>query len=333
MGVARKWVFPIIRLVIFAAIAAALVKIAFFADPAASAGDPLFPTGSIEEPQVPVAIGTIRNDVTLTGTVNADDAVPVRATLAGEVTKVSAAVGQWVDAGAALFTIRSETPGEMLPDGTMGKAKVKAETVKAPIAGTLSAFGVIVGQLVSVGEEAAKVAPPSFHVSGSLSPEQQYRLLNKPTEATVSITGGPAPFTCTGLTISTALAGAGAGDGSATTSGTTVRCAVPAEITVFAGLAAQLTIAGGLAENVLVVPTTAVEGSAQSGMVHVIAADGSIEERPVTLGLNDGINVEVAEGLAEGDMILQFIPGAPAQDMPLMPGECRDMGNGVVECA
>ena len=192
----------------FAAIAAALVKIAFFADPA-TAEAPLSPTGSIAEPQVPVAIGTIKNDVTLQATVNADEAVAVRATLAGEVTKVSASVGQWVEAGTALFTIRSETPGAMNPDGTMAAPKVKTEIVKSPIAGTLSSLSVIVGQLVSVGEESGTVAPPSFHVGGTLAPEQQYRLLNKPTEATVTITGGPAPFTCTGLSISTALSGAG----------------------------------------------------------------------------------------------------------------------------
>jgi macrolide-specific efflux system membrane fusion protein len=46
VSVARKWVFPIIRIVVFAAIAAALVKIAFFADPVPQqAGE--FPSGAI----------------------------------------------------------------------------------------------------------------------------------------------------------------------------------------------------------------------------------------------------------------------------------------------
>jgi macrolide-specific efflux system membrane fusion protein len=71
---------------------------------------------------------------------------------------------------------------------------------------------------------------------------------------------------------------------------------------------------------VLVVPTTAVEGGAQTGVVHVMGADGAAEQRPVTLGLNDGVSVEVIEGLAEGDMVLQFVPGAPAVEM--MPEGC-----------
>ena len=54
MNVLRKWVFPILRLLIFAAIAVALVKVAFFADPDSSAADPAFPTGEITEPQYTV---------------------------------------------------------------------------------------------------------------------------------------------------------------------------------------------------------------------------------------------------------------------------------------
>ncbi|WP_105035218.1 efflux RND transporter periplasmic adaptor subunit [Cryobacterium aureum] len=189
--------------------------------------------------------------------------------------------------------------------------------VLAPITGILSSLSVIHGQSVAVGDATGQVAPPSFSVSGSLSPEQQYRLLTKPTEASVAITNGPAPFTCTGLTITTPLAGEsasgdGGAEGQAGASGTTVSCAIPAEVTVFAGLAAQITIAAGLAENVLVVPTTAVKGSAETGIVWFVLADGGTEERPVTLGMTDGINVQVIDGLVEGDLVNQFVPGASA---------------------
>ena len=81
---ARKWVFPILRLVIFTAIAAALVKLAFF-DGTAGGTDPAMPTGQITDPETSVSIGTIRNDVVLDGTVNVDSSVVVKATLTGEV--------------------------------------------------------------------------------------------------------------------------------------------------------------------------------------------------------------------------------------------------------
>ena len=62
------------------------------------------------------------------------------------------------------------------------------------------------------------------------------------------------------------------------------------------------------AENVLVVPVTAVQGSVQSGRVWIPGADGEPVERPVTLGLTDGDQVEVTGGLTEGEMVLQFVP-------------------------
>ena len=46
VNVMRKWVFPILRLLVVAAIAVALVKLAFFAD-TAEALDPAQPTGQI----------------------------------------------------------------------------------------------------------------------------------------------------------------------------------------------------------------------------------------------------------------------------------------------
>ncbi|CAN5132204.1 HlyD family efflux transporter periplasmic adaptor subunit [soil metagenome] len=300
MSIARKWVFPIIRILVFAAIAAALVKIAFFADPVID--DAAQPTGEIVEPQVAAALGTIQNDVTLTGTVANDAPVAIKATLSGEVRDVYVKPGQKVDAGTEILTLRAEI---MNPDGT---SYVDYETVTAPIAGVLSTFTALEGQTFSVGDDVGTVQPATFNVSGTIAPEQQYRLLNKPKNAQVTITGGPAPFTCTSLRISSADA-SGAEGASPTT---TVRCSVPTDVTVFPGLAASLVLAGGVADNVLVVPITAVEGSAQTGNVYFVLPDGTTEVRPVTLGLNDGINVEVKEGLAEGDLILQFIPGADA---------------------
>jgi macrolide-specific efflux system membrane fusion protein len=97
-------------------------------------------------------------------------------------------------------------------------------------------------------------------------------------------------------------------------------------VKVFPGLSADIVIAGGIAADVLTVPMTAVEGTAQTGNVYFVLEDGETTElRAVTLGINDGINVEVVEGLAEGDTILQFVPGALGGGgvdggMPIDPG-------------
>lgn len=320
-GIARRWVFPIIRIVIFVAIAAALVKLAFFGGLGTASSDAAVPTGQVSDPTIQVETGSIANDVVLDATIQADPAVPVRATLAGEIRKVLVTAGQTVAVGTPILTVRAET---INPDGT---TSVKTATVTSGAAGTLSALPALVGQSVAVGDSVAQVAPASFSVVASLPAAQQYRLLNKPTEASTAITGGPAPFTCTGLAITTPLAGAGAGSGGgsgdgsdASSSGSsgstaTVRCAVPPGVTVFGGLAAKLTIDGGKADGVLVVPTTAVEGAVGTGSVYIPGdAGGTPSKQAVALGLTDGVNVQILSGLKEGDTILQFVPGAPSDE-------------------
>ncbi|WP_350347002.1 hypothetical protein ABIQ69_10165 [Agromyces sp. G08B096] len=350
MGVWRKWIFPSIRIVLVAVIAVALAKLAFFPDRAEAESDALVPTGTVTEPEVAVTRGTIANDVLLTGTVNADAPIPVKAVATGTVDEVFVAVGAQVAAGQVLFDIKVPNEAEPVeqtgPDGqpvvSVPKTTYRFERVLAPAAGTLSALDVIAGQPVATGDVSGQVAPPSFNVTASLSPAQQYRLTAAPSEALVTIAGGPAPFTCGGLTITTPLAGAGAGGGAGTTgaglgasagdatgaSGTTVRCAVPGDVRVFPGLSAQVKISAGSAADVLVVPITAVEGGAESGLVWLVEG-GERVEQPVKLGLSDGTNVEVVEGLAEGDQVLQFVPGAAGA---VAEEGCVAMGDGSMAC-
>lgn len=305
MSIARKWVFPILRILIFAAIAAALVKLAFFADPVQEGAE--VPTGQIAEPQIPVALGTIQNDVVLNGTVNSNPAIPVRATFGGEVREVLVKEGKKVKKGTPVMVVRAELVN------LNGTPYTRTETIKAGANGILSSFTVLKGQVVGIGDIVGQVAPESFNVTATIAPQQLYRLVDEPTEAQVAVQGGPAPFTCGSLKITTPLPGATDGESGEGT-GATVRCSVPSDVRVFAGLVADVTIAGGIAENVLVVPMTAVQGAADTGIVYVVDAEGNREERPVTLGLNDGVNVEITGGLEEGELILQFVPGAAAGD-------------------
>jgi macrolide-specific efflux system membrane fusion protein len=326
VSIARKWVFPILRIVVFAVIAAALVKLAFFADPVEQSGE--MPTGEIVEPQIPVMIGTIQNDIVLSGTVNANPAIPVKATFGGEVREVLVKQGKVVKKGTPVLVVRAELVN------LNGTPYTRTETIVAGAAGVLSSFSVLVGQVVGIGDVVGQVAPQTFNVTATIAPEQLYRLTEQPTEAQVSVQGGPAPFTCAGLKIVTPLPGSGGDDGGeGEGTGTTVRCSVPGDVRVFPGLVADLTIAGGIAENVLTVPMTAVQGAADTGIVFAVLEDGSYEERPVTLGLNDGINVEIVDGLTEGELVLQFVPGAVADPggVPIDPGFPVEDGGVIVE--
>lgn len=319
MGVTRRIIFPALRLLVWAVIAVALVRIAFDGADLDTTSDALTPTGSVSEPTVEAETGTITNVVTVQGSVVADPAVVVRATLAGAVSKLLVADGAAVQAGTPLLEIRQETPQDPIvkTDPVTGeqttterKPKVTVEVVKAPVAGTL-AMPTLKDQVLSVGDEVGKVSPGTLSVSGTLTPDQQYRLIGAPTTAQVTLNGGPAPFECTGLRIGASAAPGGQQpeDGTTTSGSGTLACAIPAGVTAFAGLGASLQVTNGEAKDAVVVPVTAVQGSVQNGNVWVVTAEGDEpEQRAVKLGLTDGTSVQITEGLALGDTVLQFIP-------------------------
>ncbi|MGV8970530.1 MAG: efflux RND transporter periplasmic adaptor subunit [Microbacteriaceae bacterium] len=317
MNVLKVWVFPILRLLLFAAVAIALVKIAFFPDVALES-NPAVPGAEIIEPVVEASIGTVRNDVVLDGTIEPVAAVSIPATLSGEVTKVYATQGQAVSEGDKIVQLRSEGVNDN------GDPHTRWATITAPTSGILTTLSALSGQQFSIGDALGKVSPPVFIVSGTVPPEQLYRLIEQPADAQVAVNGGPAPFTCTGLQISAAVAAGGEGS---TASGPRLTCTVPSDVRVFAGLTAEIVIAGGISENVLTIPMTAVEGAAESGNVYLSLPDGSTEVRAVKLGLNDGTMVEVLDGLEEGDLILQFVPGAQSPDIPTEGCYFDEFGN------
>jgi hypothetical protein len=335
VGVTRQYVFPILRIVIWAVIAAALVKIAF-TGAELDAPDALQPTGQVTQSVIEVGTGTVTNTVTVPASVVADAPVEVRATARGAVSRVLADDGA-VEAGADVLRVRLEEPREPeisvdpetgVETVTERSPRVTVTTVTAPVAGTLDVT-VLEDQEVAVGDVIGTISPGTLSVQGTLSADQQYRLVGAAGEAQVTLKGGPAPFTCTGLTIGGPPAGAaepGApaqGDPAETSTGT-VRCAVPADVTAFAGLGAEIAITNGDAADVVVVPISAVLGSAQSGKVWVVPSEGAEpEEREVALGLTDGTQVQVTDGLAAGDRVLEF---TPLDDGTEAGPDCADTG-------
>lgn len=301
MLVWRRWIFPLLLLLVCAAIAAALVKVAFFPDRTEAAAPT--PGGEVTIPTVTVERGNIVDELSVDATIARDDDVTVRAQVEGTITAVAVAPGQTVTAGQVLVTVKQTYP-------------VKSIDIIAPEAGEITSFELVKGQSVSLGIEVAQLTPARYHLVGTVDPVLLYRLVGAPTEATVTIQGGPAPFTCTGLAVQVGEDGA-----------TSVACAVPTDQQVFAGLKATLAVQAGSADDVLVIPTTAVRGGAGTGVVWV-DADGTPEERTVALGVTDGALVQVTDGLAEGDTIREFTPGSTSGDEPV----CYDDGAGGQYC-
>lgn len=316
MTVLRRWVWPGLKFLVFAAIAVSLVRLAFFAAQPEDAET--VPTGQIEDPTVTVTTGDVVNDVEVTGSIRSVAATAVRSTAEGTVNKVFVGNGAHVEQGAPVLDVRVETPSTgTTDDGEPLPPAVTFATVVAPAAGTVSGLDLVTKQPVAIGDTVARVAPERYTATATLDAAQLYRLTSRPSEATVTVQDGPAPFTCTNLTLASAGASSPSAsssddlgdDGTSDTGGTELRCDVPGDVTVFPGLEVTVAVASGTAEGVLTLPTTAVEGTAQKGRVTVVSDDGEREQRDVVLGLNDGDVVEVRDGLAEGDTVLQFVPG------------------------
>jgi biotin carboxyl carrier protein len=319
--VLRRWVWPGLKFLVFAAIAVALVRLAFFA--AQPEGEETVPTGQIADPTVTVEKGDVVNDVEATGTIRSVASTAVRSSAEGTVNKVFAGNGAHVEQGAPVIDLRVETPSTgTTDDGEPLPPTVTFSTVVAPAAGTVSGLDLVAKQPVAIGDTVAQVAPEAYRASATLDAAQLYRLTSRPSEATVTVKDGPAPFTCTNLSLTSATSGSGAssdaGDGSDgsdgsgggdAAGGTQLECDVPSGVTVFPGLEVTVAVPAGKAEGVLTLPTTAVQGTAQKGVVTVLDDAGKRSERTIALGLNDGETVEVQSGLHEGDTVLQFVPG------------------------
>ncbi|MDK8836130.1 efflux RND transporter periplasmic adaptor subunit [Actinomyces urogenitalis] len=342
----RRYVLPTLKILLVLVIAVALTKIAFFPsqeDGTAAGPSPDFSVGA---QTTTATTGDISNTIDIKGQIVEDAALEAQATLEGVIEGFSVEKGATVTQGAPLLTIKKTEPqeplvyeekdenGELIGTREVPQPdKVTRAVVYAPATGVVS-FNVIQDQQTSVGTVVATVAPGTFSATGTITPSQLYQLTDAPATAQLTLEGGPAPFECQGLRIGTkattsTTTNPTSGDVTTTTGdGTTVevRCAVPAEQKVFPGLPVTIGVDAGSASGVLLVPVTAVEGSTSKGNVWVVTDPDNpqqAEKREVTLGINDGLNIEVTEGLTEGEEILLFVPGKDAARTG-EPNSCDD---------
>ena len=338
MRVFRTVVMPIAWVAIFGTIAVSLAVMAFGSDPK-PAESGLKPTGKIPVTNAGVNRGTVENTLKVKGTIKVDPPVTVKAGHNGTINHFFLPSGAKVKVGDYLFQVKSEdgaTPDESGGGKAAGKPAVHYYTAVATKSGRIS-YSKVLGDDVAKDDAVGSIHRDTFKATGTISPVDQYRLLDLPETAKVTITGGPPPFNCGGLAIGdTPSSDAssdtgnngpsidGGGDpGSGDSGGATITCHVPEDVKVFDGLNMTMSINAGRAEDVLVVPVTAVRGLIDKGSVWVVK-DGQPVKTRVTLGLTDGTVVEVKKGLKEGDKILEFVPGDSGGGSP------DDAPNGVI---
>ncbi len=275
------------------------------AEPAADAGQPTTAAG---QPGGPVT-QPVRSGPSYTYT-------DVLAPVAGDLETLTVLMDQQVGVGEVTGTVN---PGTFTISGSVDAAQQyrllsKPASAKITVVGGPAPFecpSVVLKSLVSDGS--GSVGGGNGGLSGGA--------------------GMSVPF-------ATAIPGGGAAEQGGSPTGT-ISCAVPGGVQVFAGLGATMTVTAGQATDVITVPLTSVEGSVTEGSVWLAPAGaasgpaaapgaaggepagapaggppGEPQKRKVQLGLNDGSVVEIVSGLAEGEAVLEFIPGAPAQMQP-----------------
>ncbi|ASU60174.1 HlyD family efflux transporter periplasmic adaptor subunit [Nocardiopsis dassonvillei] len=278
---------------------------------------------------VEVVLGEVSSVLVLDAVVRAEPGEVVEARNGGTVSHLWVGEGAEVDQGAPVVNVR--VPAEGAPvtgeDGRVPDAPTTEEvTLYAPAAGTVSGLeDVMVGDVLEPGAVVATVAPEEFRAVASIPPNDLYRFYEDPEDILLQIDQGPPAAACEFLSLGTAEGGApvpgdGGGEGTEDAGGggggAELSCRVPADLEVFEGVQGQLSVSTGAATNAIIVPVTAVRGTAGSGEVVVVGEDGAEETREVVLGVSDGSSVEVTEGLSIGEMVLDPIPLDPRFDVP-----------------
>jgi len=233
-------------------------------------------------------IASIKSVIVLDGVIRPVDPIEVRSTAAGTIESVSASAGAPATAGKALVHLKTATG---------------STDIIAPTSGIVVSVSVEPGQVISIGDAVAVVAPSDYVAQAQVAPELLYRLYREPDEVALQIDHGPAPFGCPFLSLGTEL-----GAGNPLDAPVYLTCSVPNNVRVFAGVRARVVVTTGHVEDVVSVPVEAVSGGADTGVVWIVGAGGEATPHTVTLGLTDGLRIEVVSGLAVSDRILEFPP-------------------------
>ena len=353
MDALRRYVFPMIWMLILGLIALALVKMAFFPSGAdAAVEDPLAPSADFDQHAVvSVEPADLSSELVLAAMVQPDAGSALKATDDGEINKIWLKNGDAVEKGQRILQVRYEIepdPVELpappaVEDGEEGMGPAP-EPAPEPVAaeyryvnlvatanGVLSGMEVTEWDALAKGDTVATISPGTYSIVADLTPEQQLSLLDVELKATAELPNTPDPVVCAAPAITEdseveepeapqapeidPFTGEQISGGGAGVSAAQLVCPVPAEARVVPGLSVEVTVDLGTRTGVLTVPTTAVEGEGTAGTVYALdETTGEPMPIEVTLGMRGEGSVEVTEGLEAGQEILEFAPGIDGID-------------------
>ena len=166
------------------------------------------------------------------------------------------------------------------------------------------------GLIVAVNILPGVNAPSSYAIEESVGPmvanaafaEADISKLKVGQPATVSV-NGPA-VSVAGAITQIVPSTTSSGSSSVVTYAVTVTLTAPPD-TVLAGMSATVTVTTASVDNVLRVPTSAINGSDTAGYsVQVLNADGSVATKTVQIGLVTTAQTQITAGLGAGDTVV-----------------------------
>lgn len=261
--------------------------VALIVSSSSSGGAPTPPTTPDNEAvTATVTRGTIRSIVVLDGVAVPAPTQTIKAPASGILVASKAVVGSSVRFGEEVARVELASGG--------------SAAVVVPIGGLIQSWVVPDGDQVRLGDPLVTIDPGRFLADAVVAPELLYRFFGPPIAINVKLDKGPAPFACPFSSLGAPIS---ASESDPSSVPVHLKCSIPEDVRVFAGLRLKLAAVTGESRDTLLLPLQAVAGEADRGFVTLIDKQGSASRRDVRLGLTNGVNIEITQGLDEGDRV------------------------------
>jgi RND family efflux transporter MFP subunit len=180
------------------------------------------------------------------------------------------------------------------------RAQLAFATLAAPEAGIVTVVAIQAGADAPSGA-AITIAGGTLEVTTSVV-ESDVASISTGQAATITV-AALAGATIDGTVTSIAPTGSAGSNGGVVSYAVEVALASPPD-GLRAGMSADVTITTASATGVLAIPARALNGTAGAYRVRVLAADGTVTTRDVTVGLITSSLVEIKSGLQAGDVVI-----------------------------
>lgn len=235
--------------------------------------------------QVAAATGSVETTYSFDGNVEAKNSQTVYADGLLQIKKLEVAQGDTVKKDDVLMTTTA------------------GDKIKAPIGGTVAELDADVDEQKMAGASLCRIVDyDDLQLSVQVD---EYDLPDVSVGEKASVTINALDRTLTGTV--TDIAREGVTQNGVTYFAATV--SLPADSALRVGMSAQARVSGETAKNVTVLPMTAIQfDSSNRPFVYVSSGKNNVRRVNLTVGINDGTNVEIKSGVRSGETVL--VPSA-----------------------